>query len=170
MPALRLRSVDKVAASRLEPRENIRRESQVIAVIPVEERRALAKNAFETGEALLARGLLEQAGERFQAAARAFDELGDAAGGAQALLGLGRVLLGLEDPVCREVLEDAGTWLEDLGDEAAVREVDNLLRIAERSIDESPRSFHAIKIHDVPQNGAVRGSSAPPPSVDERKV
>ena len=114
-------------------------------MLPVEERRALARNAFETGEALLARGLLEQAGERFQAAARAFDDLGDAAGGAQALLGLGRVLLGLEDPVCREVLEDAGTWLEDLGDEAAVREVDGLLRIAERSIDESPRSFHAAQ-------------------------
>jgi hypothetical protein len=166
MAAFRLRAVDRVAGSRLEP---VRHESQVIAVLPVEERRALAKNAFETGEALLSRGLLEQAGERFQAAARAFDDLGDAAGGAQALLGLGRVLLGLEDPVCREVLEDAGTWLEDLGDEAAVREVDSLLRIAERSIDESPRSFHAISIHDLPQTGAVRGSSAPPTASGERK-
>jgi len=140
MPAYRLRSVGRGRASEAAP---ARRESQVIAVVPIEERRALARNAFDTGEALLARGLLEQAGERFQAAARAYDELGDAAGGAQALLGLGRVLLGLEDPVCREVLEDAGTWLEDLGDEAAVREVDGLLRIAERSIDESPKSFHA---------------------------
>jgi hypothetical protein len=153
MPAYRLRAVDRVAPSRLSTAP-ARRESQVIAVVPAEERRALARNAFETAEALLARGLLEQAGERFQAAARAFDELGDAAGGAQALLGLGRVLLGLEDPVCREVLEDAGTWLEDLGDEAAVREVDSLLRIAERSIDESPRSFHA-------------GSSAPPRRADD---
>ena len=139
MPAYRLRSVDRLRDSGAP----LRRESQVIAVIPVEERRALAKNAFDTGEALLARGLLEQAGERFQAAARAYDELGDSAGGAQALLGLGRVLLGLEDPVCREVLEDAGTWLEDLGDEAAVREVDGLLRVAERAIEESPKSFHA---------------------------
>ena len=115
--------------------------------------------------------MLEQAGERFQAAARAYDELGDAAGGARALLGLGRVLLGLEDPVCREVLEDAGTWLEDLGDEAAVREVDGLLRIAERSIDESPRSFHAIPIaRRAPQTpGQVRGSSEPPPAVAHRK-
>lgn len=150
MPPYRLRAVDRVAPSRVPTLAPGRRESQVIAVVPVEERRALARNAFETGEALLARGLLEQAGERFQAAARAFDELGDSAGGARALLGLGRVLLGLEDPVCREVLEDAGTWLEDLGDEAAVREVDSLLRIAEKSIDESPRSFHAA-------------SSAPPP-------
>jgi hypothetical protein len=169
MPTYRLRAVDRVLPSSLEPLGGVRRESQVVVRLPVEERRALARNAFETGEALLAIGLLEQAGERFQAAARAFDEVGDAAGGAQALLGLGRVLLGLEDPVCREVLEDAGTWLEDLGDEAGVREVDSLLRVAERSIEESPRSFHAIPIHDVPQTGAVRGSSAPPPSVAERK-
>lgn len=116
------------------------------------DRPAVAASAFAEAEELLARGFLEQAGERFQAAARAFDELGDASGGARALLGLGRVLLGLEDPVCREVLEDAGTWLEDLGDEARVREVDGLLRVAESSIDDSPRSFHA------------RTSSAPPPA------
>jgi|GEM_PF-2387931 len=158
MPAYKLRSLPPV-----------RRESQVIAVVPMPERVAQAASALATAEELLARGLLEQAGERFQAAARAYDELGDAAGGARALLGLGRVLLGLEDPVCREVLEDAGTWLEDLGDEAAVREVDGLLRIAERSIDESPRSFHAIPLHDVPQRGQVRGSSEPPPAVAHRK-
>jgi hypothetical protein len=135
MPAYQLRSLPPV-----------RRDSQVIAVVPRAERMAEAESALTTAEDLLARGLLEQAGERFQAAARAFDELGEAARGARALLGLGRVLLGLEDPVCREVLEDAGTWLEDLGDEAAVREVDGLLRIAERSIDDSPRSFHAIPV------------------------
>jgi hypothetical protein len=162
MPALKLKSISSVANARL---DSARRESQVIAAVPKAERIALAKNALETAEALLSRGLLEQAGERFQAAARAYDELGDAAGGARALLGLGRVLLGLEDPVCREVLEDAGTWLEDLGDEAAVREIDGLLRVAEKSIDESPRSFHAIPIHDVPQTGQVRSSSEPPPSV-----
>ena len=107
------------------------------------DRTAGAAGALEEGEALLARGELEQAGERFQAAARTYDELGDAAGGARALLGLGRVLLGLEDPACRAVLEDAGTWLEDLGDEVGVREVDKLLRAAESSIEESPRSFHS---------------------------
>ena len=158
MPAYNLRSLPPV-----------RRVSQAIAVVSMPERVAHAASALGTAEDLLARGLLEQAGERFQAAARAYDELGDAAGGARALLGLGRVLLGLEDPVCREVLEDAGTWLEDLGDEAAVREVDGLLRIAERSIDESPRSFHAIPLHDVPQSGQVRGSSEPPPAVAHRE-
>ena len=162
MPAYKLRSLPPV-----------RRESRVIAVVPRAEREAQAANALETAEALLARGLLEQAGERFQASARAYDEIGDSAGGARALLGLGRVLLGLEDPVCREVLEDAGTWLEDLGDDAAVREVDGLLRIAERSIDESPRSFHAVPSHDVrenlPQRGQVRGSSEPPPAVAHRR-
>ena len=135
MPAYKLRSIPPS-----------RRESQVLPIVPVAERVARAESALHVGEELLARGLLEQAGERFQAAARAYDELGDAANGARALLGLGRVLLGLEDPVCREVLEDAGTCLEDLGDEDAVREVDALLRIADRSIDESPRSFHAISV------------------------
>jgi hypothetical protein len=111
--------------------------------VPAAERVALATGALDEADDLLSRGLLEQAGERYQAAARAFDEIGDSAGSARSLLGLGRVLLGLEDPACREVLEDAGTTLEDLGDEAAVREVDGLLRVAERSIDECPRSFHA---------------------------
>lgn len=132
------------ASTKLRSFPPARRDSQVIAVAPLSERIALAKNALETAEELLARGMLEQAGERFQAAARAYDDLGDSGGGARALLGLGRVLLGLEDPVCREVLEDAGTLLEDLGDEVAVRQVDGLLRLAQRSIDESPRSFHAV--------------------------
>ena len=145
-----------------------RHESQVIAVVPMPERALEAVTALASAEDLLSRGLLEQAGERFQAAARAYDALGDAAGGARALLGLGRVLLGLEDPGCREVLEDAGTLLEDLGDEVAVREVDGLLRIAERSIDESPRSFHAVPILDVPQGDRPRRSSAPPPALMRR--
>ena len=110
-------------------------------MIPRCDRAVVSAAALAEGEALLACGDLEQAGERFQAAARAFDELGDAVGGAAALLGLGRVLLGLEDPACRAVLEDAGTWLEDLGDEAGMRQVDGLLRAAEASFEESPRSF-----------------------------
>ena len=141
MPALNLRLVE---SEKLEP---ARKDS---GVMPVSDRSGLAAAAIEEAEALLARGFLEQAGERFQAAARAYDEIGDAAGGARALLGLGRVLLGLEDPACREVLEDAGTWLEDLGDEARVREIDGLLRVAEKSIDESPRSFHAVRLTSIP--------------------
>jgi tetratricopeptide (TPR) repeat protein len=133
MPALRLRSFGRAP-----------RQSGIRAAVSADEKLAIAANALEAGERLLARGRLEQAAERFQVAARAYDELGDAASSARALLGLGRVLLGLEDPVCREVLEDAGTAYEDLGDEAAVREIDGLLRAAERSIDESPRSFHAV--------------------------
>jgi len=131
-------------------------------VVPACDRAVVAAAALAEGEALLARDELEQAGERFQAAARAFDELGDAAGGARALLGLGRVLLGLEDPACREVLEDAGTWLEDLGDDAGVREVDQLLRAAESSFErESPRSFHSAGLMKAaPQ---VRSSEIPPP-------
>jgi len=109
----------------------------------VGDRDALARTALADGEELLSRGQLERASERFRAASQTFDDLGDAEGSARALLGLGKVLLGLEDPVCREVLEDAGTHLEDLGDEAGMKEVDTLLRVAEKSMDESPRSFVA---------------------------
>ena len=109
----------------------------------VGDRATIARTALTDAEELLSRGLLEQAGERFQAASRTFDDLGDVEGSARALLGLGKVLLGLEDPVCREVLEDAGTHLEDLGDEAGMKEVDKLLRVAQSSMEESPRSFLA---------------------------
>lgn len=124
--------------------------------MPLVDRRALAQASLADAEELLSRGLLEQAGERFQSAARVFDELGDTSGSANALLGLGKVLLGLEDPVCREVLEDAGTHLEDLGDEPRVQEVDKLLRVAQSSIEESPRSFVAGHGRSL--------SSRPPPS------
>jgi hypothetical protein len=127
-------------------------------VLPACDRSAAATLLAEA-EALLARDELERAAERFQAATRAFDDVGDAAGGARALLGLGRVLLGLEDPACRAVLEDAGTWLEDLGDEAGVRQVEQLLRAAESSVEqESPRSFHSA--------GLMRASSEIPPPRD----
>ena len=101
-------------------------------------------------EELLARDQLEAAGARFKAAAEAFSAQGDAAGSARALLGLGRVLLGLENPACREVLEDAGTALEDLGDEHGVLRVDQLLRAADSSFPKgSPRSFHSSHVLKV---------------------
>jgi len=144
MPALDLKPEDH------EDLQPIRHESGMLVV---GDRPAEAAVALAEAEDLLSRDLLEQAGERFMAASRAFDDLGDAAGSARALLGLGKVLLGLEDPACREVLEDAGTTLEDLGDEARVREIDGLLRAAEVSIQESPRSFMAGR----------RPSTLPPP-------
>ena len=147
MPALhQLSSVDRLPSA-------TRRDS---SVVPVCDRAAIAAAALAEGEALLVTDALEQAGERFQAAARAFDELGDAAGAARASLGLGRVLLGLDDPACREVLEDAGTSLEDLGDEAGVRQIEQLLRAAESSFErESPRSFHSA--------GLMKAAPASPP-------
>ena len=64
---------------------------------------------------------------------------------AQARLELGRTLLGLEDPACRELLEDAGTMFEELEDAAAVVEIDALLRRAAIAIEECPRSFHGLR-------------------------
>ena len=134
MPALDLRApVDRPT--------DFRHES---GFAPAFDRGALAAAMLEQAEALLARDALEEATARFQTAAHAFDAVGDAAGSARALLGLGRALLGLEDPACRAVLEDAGTCFEDLGDEAGVRQVEQLLRAAESSIEAtSPRSFHS---------------------------
>ncbi len=60
---------------------------------------------------------------------------------ARASLDLGEALVLLGDPTCRELLEDAGTLFEDLGDEDAVLRVDRLLRVAQATIEESPRSF-----------------------------
>ncbi len=70
------------------------------------------------------------------------DLAGNRRASAQARLELGRALLTLEDAACREVLEDAGTTFEELGDAARVVEIDALLRRAAIAIEESPRSFH----------------------------
>ena len=150
MPAKHsLKSVDGQTTS-------FRHESGILPACDRDALATLGATLLEEGDALLSRDELEQAAERFQSATRAFEEAGDAAGGARALLGLGRVLLGLEDPACRAVLEDAGTWLEDLGDEPGVRQVEQLLRAAESSVArESPRSFHSA--------GLMRASSEIPP-------
>ncbi len=103
-----------------------------------------ARTALDEGEALLASGALEQARGYFQFARGAFERVDDRSGNARALLGLGRVLLGLEEPSSREALEDAGTVFEDLGDDEGMRHVEQLLRAAESSVErESPRSFHS---------------------------
>lgn len=73
------------------------------------------------------------------------DLSGDRLGSAQARLALGRALLALEDAACREVLEDAGTSFEELGEAARVVEIDALLRRAAIAIEESPRSFHGMR-------------------------
>ena len=91
MPALKLRSIDRIA-SLPQPQH----ESGFVPIPTFCDRATLAASALENADALLAQGLLEQAGERYQAAARGYDELGDAAGSARALQGLDRVLLGLE--------------------------------------------------------------------------
>lgn len=61
---------------------------------------------------------------------------------ARARLALGQALLAAGEPAAREILEDAGTCFEELGDEASMIEVDAALRDAAESIEESPRSFH----------------------------
>jgi hypothetical protein len=71
------------------------------------------------------------------------DGLGDRAGAARARLALGRALLAVDDPLGREILEDAGDWFEEVGDEAAVLAIDDALRTAAAVIEESPASFQA---------------------------
>jgi hypothetical protein len=71
------------------------------------------------------------------------DALGDRTAAARARVALGCALLAKDDPLGREILEDVGTWFEELGDEAAVLAIDEALRSAAAVIEESPASFQA---------------------------
>ena len=81
---------------------------------------------------------------------------GNAVGAARARLALGRALLAASDLAGREILEDAGTCFEELGDEESMLAVDLALRDAAYVFEESPQSF---------QSGRRR-SSVPPPRLD----
>lgn len=59
----------------------------------------------------------------------------------QALLALGCALLALGDPGGRAAIEDAGTAFEDLDDQAAMRQVDSLLRNVQGMIEATPWSI-----------------------------
>ena len=65
----------------------------------------------------------------------------DRGAAARARFALGRALLALQDPTGRQLVEDAGTCFEELGDQPSVHAVDTALRTAE--IEESPRSFQS---------------------------
>jgi hypothetical protein len=71
------------------------------------------------------------------------DALGDRTAAARARLALGCALLAADDPLGRDILEDVGTWFEEVGDEAAVLAIDEALRSAAAAIEESPASFQA---------------------------
>jgi hypothetical protein len=92
------------------------------------------------------RGELDAARRAADEALSAFGDASDAGAIAYASVDLGEALVLLGDPACREILEDAGTLFEDLGDEEGIRRVDGLLRTAEASIEESPRSFHPRRL------------------------
>jgi hypothetical protein len=87
---------------------------------------------------------------------------GDLASAAHAQLALGQALLAAGEPAGREVLEDAGTWFEELGDEASMQVVDLALRDAAESIEESPRSFHR-RASDSQIPAAVAAQNIKPP-------
>lgn len=89
------------------------------------------------------RGELDAARRAADEALSAFRDATDAGAIAQASVDLGEALVVLGDPTCRELLEDAGTLFEDLGDDDGIRRVDTLLRTAQATIEESPRSFQA---------------------------
>lgn len=93
-------------------------------------------------------GELDAARRAADEALRAFGDASDARVIAQASLDLGEALVLLGDPTSREILEDAGTLLEDVGDEDGIRRVDVLLRAAQATIEESPRSFQARRTRD----------------------
>lgn len=88
-------------------------------------------------------GNLDAARQAADEALAGFGDASDAGTIARASLDLGEALVILGDPTCREILEDAGTLFEDLGDDEGVVRVDALLRTAQATIEESPRSFQA---------------------------
>lgn len=92
------------------------------------------------------RGELDAARRAADEALSAFGDATDAQAIANASVDLGETLVVLGDPTCRELLEDAGTLFEDLGDEGGIRRVDALLRAAQATIEESPRSFQARRM------------------------
>lgn len=92
------------------------------------------------------RGELDAARRAADEALSAFGDATDAVAIAQASADLGEALVLLGDPTCREILEDAGTLFEDLGDEDGILRVDGLLRTAQLTIEESPRSFQARRV------------------------
>jgi hypothetical protein len=116
---------------------------RTVVVEGVSDHVALARASLLSAEGLLELDAPGAARPRFERAIELYDEQGERHEAARARLGLGRTLLVLGDPACREVLEDAGTLFEELRDESSVRHVDTLLREAEERIEESPMSFQA---------------------------
>jgi hypothetical protein len=103
---------------------------------------AIARMAAEYAR----RGELDAARRAADEALSAFGDATDAGAIARASLDLGEALVLLGDPTCREILEDAGTLFEDLGDDEGIGRVDALLRTAQATIEESPRSFHPRRV------------------------
>lgn len=100
---------------------------------------AIARMAAEYAR----KGNLDAARQAADEALAGFGDATDASAIARASVDLGEALVILGDPTCREILEDAGTLFEDLGDDEGIARVDQLLRAAQATIEESPRSFQA---------------------------
>jgi hypothetical protein len=81
--------------------------------------------------------------DALERAVRVFDAQGDRASSAHARFELGLALIAEGEAAGREILEDAGTCFEEMGDETSVLAVDLALRGAADLIAESPRSFQA---------------------------
>jgi hypothetical protein len=132
------------AFSRGEVGDAHRAAKRALAVLgTLEDDPALAPAELVVGRCLVGLGAPHQALLVLDAAIRHADACGDPRTQARALEALGHALWSLGDPACREVLEDAGTIFEELGEEAAVRSIDSLLRDVSLLVEESPGSFQA---------------------------
>lgn len=107
------------------------------------ERTSATRAALLIGDALLLLSEAEHAKALFELAMNGLDDADDLHAAAGVRVGLAKALHQLRDPRARSVLEDAGELFEEMGDEVVTRSIDSTLRVVQRDIAESPRSFHA---------------------------
>jgi hypothetical protein len=107
------------------------------------DRLGVAHVVMMIGDAYLRLSEMHSARECFELATGLFDFAGALGDAAHARIGLGTALRELCDPRARAVVEDAGEIFEELGDQAAVLQIDRVLREMQADFEECPRSFHS---------------------------
>ena len=114
----------------------------LVALGEINDHGAIARASVLLSESLLAIDAPQHAKPRLQRAVEIFDRLGgDSRWGIRARIALGRALVALDDIVGLEVLSQARSACEKLGEAGVVAQIDVELREAEKAFD-TPRHVH----------------------------